>query len=74
MVEESKGASRLSTSRWPHLVRAAIVIGFLASVGFGAVAYSGCGGGNACQACQDDCRKNNIPLPDCNCKSSCPGT
>jgi hypothetical protein len=74
MVDSSDRASRLLKGKWSQSVRALVVFGFLASLGFGAIAWSGCGGGDQCQACRDDCTKNNIPLPDCNCKAQCPGT
>ena len=74
MIEAPNGLSRRYMRRLPLLVRPLIPLVLLASLGFAAVSWSGCGGGNACEACRDDCRKNNIPLPDCNCKGSCPGT
>lgn len=75
MVGASKGQPSVSAhGRW-QWVSQLLVAGLVAALGFGGVlAWSGCGGGDACQACRDDCIKNNIPLPDCNCKGSCPGT
>ena len=57
----------LMDRRWPRIAAWLVTLACTGALGFSALTSTGCGGGNSCQACRDDCAKNGIPASQCNC-------